>query len=399
MAKRIDDPRTRLEVLHVSSAGLARFSPVTERAPLHTECLELATRLDEPLLALRARLRLIFDLIELGDAAQAWLHAEIALGQARTYKNPRLLWPAMMLGALRAAFEGKNHDRARIVAEVEALASAYPQDALLSLCLRNHQACAERQRGFGDLTTISTFSSGNTDSVYDRVAQLSHRAQLGPLGPELAPALDQCLSGTLDSGDTALALWLAEMLVSLRSKPHAGALYAWMLPYARFNALWTMHGMFVLGPVGRGLSQLATVLGRMDEARKHAQASLEAMRLQGARPHQAHLLMDLAALHDAANDSAAAARARAEAAALGKACDIDFSGGPTADRAGEAVTFTREGEFWTVCGRGAVVRLKHGRGVEMLSRLVARPTSRTVRVTRSTAPQSCRSTQAVARPR
>jgi tetratricopeptide (TPR) repeat protein len=70
-------------------------------------------------------------------------------------------------------------------------------------------------------------------------------------------------------------------------------LYSILLPFEAFYAVAPIEGVF--GALARGLGELATALGRYDEAEQHLEAAIELEQRMGARPWLAHAQHDLAA--------------------------------------------------------------------------------------------------------
>src|SRR5262249_3111876 len=119
MARRLGDPDVRLDVLHTAGAALFDHAHPDGPLALGREVVELAeARRDRPR-RLRARLRLVFDHLELGDLAavdEATRAYEVAVEE---FPQARYRWPSLLLEALRALLAGRFADAAAHAARVE----------------------------------------------------------------------------------------------------------------------------------------------------------------------------------------------------------------------------------------------------------------------------------------
>lgn len=110
LARATGDKRTLLLTLHDAMGALMSFARPEERLVLNSELLALAQELEEPLIALRARIRCAFDGIEgfdfgvFRENASAYASAVEALGV------PEGKWRAPLFAAIEAELEGRFHD-------------------------------------------------------------------------------------------------------------------------------------------------------------------------------------------------------------------------------------------------------------------------------------------------
>jgi tetratricopeptide (TPR) repeat protein len=88
----------------------------------------------------------------------------------------------------------------------------------------------------------------------------------------------------------------ADTCFRLGDRDAAAVLYEQLLPFADRNVVLGRVASIAIGSASRHLGQLATVLGRLDEAADHFEAALRINRGTGARPWLALSECDYAAL-------------------------------------------------------------------------------------------------------
>jgi hypothetical protein len=152
---------------------------------------------------------------------------------------------------------------------------------------------------------------------------------------------------------------LGQLAWTLRDRRLAERLYPRLLEEAGRPLMVTSLGFLLVGHADHELMRVAAVLGRWDDARRHADAALAFCVKIGARPLAAEIRADW--------DEAVRERDRGQVGAPPPTTPVDAR--PTA----ACVTCTREGEFWTVAGRGELCRIKDSRGMQMLARLLDAP--------------------------
>ena len=141
---------------------------------------------------------------------------------------------------------------------------------------------------------------------------------------DAAAEVDDILSRGLSllSGNWGAPVWarhLAEAAIVLEHVDLATALHPLLEPYSGM-LLVPYLGTAMLGAADRGIGQIATVLGRYDEAENRYRAALELERRFGARAQAARTLYWYARLLDGRGDPRArdlAREAHSEAAAMG----------------------------------------------------------------------------------
>jgi hypothetical protein len=398
MAERLGDDAVRLQVLHAGMAALMDYVPPAERSPLNQEVARLASAAGARPLALRARLRLAFDRLE--DADLAGYDAAVAAYEALAseFRQPRYHWPTALLRSARAYWQGRFAEGERLEAEARALAErARDENAARSLLYRRVVILAQTGRDreldaaldavFDALPTAALLRAAMQGWVAARVGDLARaRREIATIGvDEIAAA----------AADMNIAAFLAEAVTATGDRERATRLYAALLPRAGRVCVASGVGFAVQDLDDRSLLGLATVLGRWDDADRHAASALEVCQRLGARPWATRVKLDWARSLLARGGEAARTRARAlagealaEAEALGIAtiveqCRALLGDEPAAapapvDGAADAapertVAMALEGEYWTIRGAGETCRLRDSRGLRMLAVLVGEP--------------------------
>ena len=384
MTAELDDDRVRLEVLHLASAGLAKFAPPDERLAVDVEAARLAEELQEPSLALRARMRLVIDRLETGDLPRARDDASHYAALAARAR-PEHAWPVPMLRAMFALYEGRLVEHDLCVAEAKGLVEA-SDDRLGSMSLEMHEIGYLRTIGDdgalrGRCSTLWQGPDGPYE-LYDRVlramifTRTGREAEIHPLLARHDP------SDLVSQQDLTLALWAGEAAARVRDPRWAEVLLRWLRPQAERVIVQGLHGMFVEGPVARVLVLLADVLDEGGEARSWLDLALERLRADGAAPLEARLLYEWGAIRAARGDATEAERALGAAHEIAVALGLPLAGAIARARApvekprspnpsgGEVVVLVRDGDGWALSGLGATVRMRSSRGLEMLSRLL-----------------------------
>jgi len=120
VVRRAGDDGDRREVLHAAISALADFADPRERAALGEEMLRLAEAAGDRMRVLRTHARLVFDRAEAGDLARARVHHEAYEALAEGLRPARYRWPALLLRAMWALFEGREGELERFQAEARA---------------------------------------------------------------------------------------------------------------------------------------------------------------------------------------------------------------------------------------------------------------------------------------
>ena len=199
----------------------------------------------------------------------------------------------------------------------------------------------------------------------------------------------------LSPGTLALACLVSAQLSDVDA---ARSLYPVVLPFAgHVIAITVPHPLVCLGSASLYLGLLATIMSRWAQARDHFEVALRTHEQLGARPllarteHEyARMLLRRGQAGDRTWALGLLEQAAATASAVGMAALVegiqtlrgDEAGGTaSAEAAAETVAarmaggnlFRQEGQYWTVCYQGRVVRLKDSKGLRHLARLLAHP--------------------------
>jgi hypothetical protein len=396
-ARRLGDPATLLAALNAGMGALVDVVNARERLPLDLEGERLADELDDRDKLLRAKSRLIVDLVELGDLQAADLRIDAFEALARELRASWYLWRAPMLRSMRAMMHGR-------FAESEALATealrigreahdpqaertwALHREGLLRAWERHDEMLAfdpVTRRARGTFFLAIAWQSSATALAAARAENVEQaRLYLDLVPPELRPWVDNAY-GNFFLTDAVAMLGpqeLAEKLIGVLQ--HDADRDLAMGPTC---LLWE-------GPVVRLLALLEARAGRWEEARRHFEAAIARCQQLDARPYLARTRYEYgrALLERGRPEDRAAARAPGEAAraiaeALGMAglvrlADVrlaDAGAAPAAPaaRADDAAAFSLapEGEYWTVAHQGRTFRLKDSLGLRYIARLVAEP--------------------------
>jgi tetratricopeptide (TPR) repeat protein len=212
---------------------------------------------------------------------------------------------------------------------------------------------------------------------------------LDALGPQDSP---------LRGGCWLPAVALASVLSAYLEEPEAaGSLYPVLLPYAGHIVAFTAPSRSSAWDRRRSTwACWRPVTSRWAQAADHFEAAVRAHDRLGARPflartgyHYARMLLARGQTADRSRAVELLDRALATADTLGIVAVAEGIRALQAAQAGSMVSaepaaaaaaaevsrnlFRREGEYWTVCYQGSVVRLKDAKGLRHLARLLAHP--------------------------
>src|SRR5262249_53572130 len=104
--------------------GEAYFSP--DVVGMARDAVRLAERFGDRAKLLRARLRLVLGLMELGDFAAADANVDALEAEAGATRQPRYMWHAPLLRSARALHEGRFADAEALAAEAREIGEADP---------------------------------------------------------------------------------------------------------------------------------------------------------------------------------------------------------------------------------------------------------------------------------
>jgi tetratricopeptide (TPR) repeat protein len=392
-ARALGDDATLLEVLRNAGAtlGEAYFAP--EGLELDRDAVRIATSMGDRAAVLRARLRLIFALIEVGDVAGADANIDAFESEARATGQLRQVWPIPLLRSMRAMQEGRWADCDALVEEASELIERTSEPmAPYALLLHRWSLAMETERSVVafEPALLAMVSRWNDPETYSHVmiamvrayggdanAAREHlaRVSLDSTAGRIRITTGNLIAGAMQSGVTERA---AEFYERIRHEEGN-----WLI--GRFS------GFFVRGTYGRYLGWLASTLGRRADAERHFEGALSLASAAGARPERARILAAYGSMVATGGDVERARPMLAEASALAVnlglsrlAASIPPIGRPAGSarapdedvgvRRGRArLTLTPEGDTWLLALGDASLRLKDVLGVRYVARLVADP--------------------------
>lgn len=401
MARRIGDRPTLLATLRAGGSALMDLAPPEERLGLNLEHVQIAEELGNLPDAFRGHLRLVCDRYELGDIGGSMASIDACGRIANELGQPHYLWRAEALEAARALFQGRFDDaeraqeRARVLGERAADPNAartyrFQRLAWLRLSGRFEEvvpALGAIEAAYPGVPYLRELMAAWSAAELARGGRSEEARARAASVREALPALAFDLTFFDHLAEAAAALGDAE--VARRIYDDAAHRAEHFVSGGVFGLTWEM-------PVHCGLGRLATVMGRLDLADEHYEAAVVRLGAAGGRPlgivaaleHAALLLgrgelararalstaaeteaneMGIAALAERARDiTARAAQTSASPAPTGP---VRAAGVPEV----ASLRVTREGEAWTVECEGRVFRMKHGKGVAILARLIEDP--------------------------
>jgi tetratricopeptide (TPR) repeat protein len=391
-ARVLGDDATLLEVLRSAGAALGEAYFAPEGIELDRDAVRIATSLGDRAALLRARVRLIFALIEGGDVAGADAHIDAFESEARATGQLRQMWPIPLLRSMRAMQEGRWADCDALVEEASELIerSADPM-APYALLLHRWSLAMETERSVVafEPALLAMVSRWNDPETYSHVMIAMVRAFDG----DANSAREHLARVSLDSTAGRIRITIGNLIAAAMESgatERAAELYERVRHEEGNWLIGRLSGFFVKGTYGRYLGWLASTLGRRADAERHFEGALLLASAAGARPERARILAAYGSMLLAGGDVERARPMLAEARVL--AVDLGLSrlaaripdlgppieraptGRPPEARHGRAtLTLTPEGDTWLLALGHASLRLKDVLGVRYVARLVADP--------------------------
>jgi hypothetical protein len=342
----VQDPSTRLAVLHNASGAMVDFSDPCERQDIDEEVARLALHLGERAVHLRALGRLYHDHAERGDIAGAAARLDDYETAAQPWRQPHVRMPTLLGRSCLALLRGRSEESAALVEQAKDIARR-TRDPWLGLAVSMHEIASLRIRGRSEeLVARQGELRAAVDVFPDYAAGFDAMAAATRGDAEAARAslarLDRehvrvCM-------DTMLPTWVAEAAVVTGDRAWGEIAEEVLAPLASEWISWSGIAFVVEAPVARARALAARARGDALAAHRFfAEAIADAER---------------------AGASAVIERMRGEAG---------HSSGALADAVQGIVTATAAGEYWTVSGLGGKVLVKDSRGMRMLASLVAAP--------------------------
>ena len=399
-ARALGDDATLLEVLRSAGATLGEAYFVPEGIELDRDAVRIATSLGDRAALLRARLRLIFALIEAGDVAGADAHIDAFESEARATGQLRQVWPIPLLRSMRAMQEGRWADCDALVEEASELIerSAEPM-APYALLLHRWALAMETERSVVafEPALLAMVSRWNDPETYSHVMIAMVRAFDG----DANTAREHLARVSLDSTAGRIRITIGNLIAAAMQSgatERAAEFYERVRHEEGNWLIGRFSGFFVKGTYGRYLGWLASTLGRRADAERHFEGALSLASAAGARPERARILAAYGSMLATGGDVERARPMLAEASALAVSLGLSrfaasirppgASGPPTANRVeplsrppadlrvrpGRAtLTLTPEGDTWLLALGDASLRMKDVLGVRYVARLVTDP--------------------------
>lgn len=384
--REVGDAPTRLAVLTSAGSALLYFADPRERIPINREIVEIATVLGDQVRRTRGELRLVFDMIELGDTVAAGTHIESYVRIAGTLAVPIYGWTSRMVRALQATMRGRFADAERLAAEAIALGPSLDDTNVRIGTLGQRAGLLITATRWDELAAIegelARAMLGTTDANYARPCLLAVAAKLGRID-EARRGLAAFASRLDEQRDRTGVAWLADVCVLVEDRELAPVLLELLRPFAHRWLVWGLAAMACEGPLTEPMGRLARLLGRHDDAITWLDDARSRCEAADATPHLARVLVELAgALRDRGGDGDEArakehcTRARTLADTLGMpglAARIDepFTVASVPD--GVAFRMVKDGEVWALHVGESTLRLKDSRGLQILAKLVDAP--------------------------
>jgi hypothetical protein len=358
MAEQSGDDRTRLEVLHAAGAALTPFAPPLERRRLNEQALPLAARMKQPLIEVRAHLRLVFDHLEAGDVPGSRGHARAYERLAAALRIPVGAWQTSMLRAMYALLEGRSADHDAVMAE---LSRCEPREPALELALLGHRWSAARahddreafRRARKDLLE---YAARNPPPYGTMIAAMLH-ARVGELDAARATLERTSPDEIVRHENVGMGAYGAEIAWRLGDRAWARPLYEWLVQHEGRMCVIGVAGFACDGSVDHALMLLASTLEDREAARAHHERALAKVRGMDARLLEARIEKD-----------------RAEILSQGvpplPSATLGEAGRPAPPDGPRRVELVRDGEDWLLRGLGVACRMRATRGMEYLAKLL-----------------------------
>lgn len=349
MARRLGDPETLLFALQHGGSSAAYGLPASQRLALRGEIVELTERLG------RAPLQImgwwIGSLREYGRCADAEAAVDRYARYLAAYALPYYRWRLPHLRATLASIDGDYEGAVRLAEEAAVLADeagSKPSGGALraihrvSIAVMSgdmrwlgsepdrevlHAAFQNDSKFFFGYDGILLAMQGSVDEARARCEKML----------ELRFAFAWVLIGSILAvtlGDRALAERAYPMI-----EPHLGEQVM----------MWGPLGGPAFGPAVRVAGDLAMLLGREDDARRHWLEALAIGKRMEAAGIVASVERRLASLGGPKPEAVVAPRSKVE------------------------VTMSRDGDTWRIVSTSGEVLMKHTKGLQYLAELVARP--------------------------
>lgn len=358
IARRLGDPDALLYALHHGGIGLGYLLPFAERARMMGELYELADAAHRPLFKLHlggwhvATLREQGRLVDANTALDEY--ARLVDGVPR----PHYRWRVPMLKATLAALASDFAASEQLAQDALEIAEEGAVQAGRMAWMMWRMSIAQLR---GDPGSVAP-DAERLEAMTQRMPPL--RAWLYAATGRRDQAVRLINEVARGASYFSWALFGAEVAALVDDDELAERAYAAVSRHAEHNSLlWGPSGVVVFGQAPRAAGDLATRLGRSDEAQRWYDAA-NAL----GTTMQAPALIALATRGHASAVSASAATTASAVTAAARAAV------PATARAIGDIEVRREGEMWRISSStGVTMTLKDSKGLAYLGHLVSRP--------------------------
>jgi hypothetical protein len=389
MARRIGSAEL-LHTLSGASMAMMGFGDLDERLALKEEILRLAQAAGDIRVVVRGHLFISGDFLEKGDFAGMRWHLRRYIDLQPDLGHSRFRWSAIALEASFALWDGDFEKARESFAEAESL---MPEDETRGASMAATRAilCCASER-YDDLESVeshvrklfSALKTQLTDCLCQMVlAHLYARAS----DRQRAAAHLRAVKAFPVFREMTEPAWLAlvcDACVLVEDRELAERLHAAFEPRAQL--FWQLGPITVHWepPFSRQLGLLAMMLGRTDEAVARlsaAEARVAEAQMRGPLARVRYELACALGRRGNSGDRERAATLLEEAYALASELDqvgllrlIAEQRTPSPPMSGRLpFALQREGDYWTVVHGDRTLRLRDGRGIQVLAQLVSNP--------------------------
>jgi hypothetical protein len=396
-ARTLGDGRVLMDVLNWGGAALVDYAPLDERIRLNEDLFDRAVREDEPVVALRAQMRLALDNFELGDLT-AWTRAvERVRSLSNELGHPRHRCRPLLVASMTCIARGDVLGSERALVEVREL-SGLSDDPALTLALEAHAGQVARLLHRDDempqaIAVMERLPRVTPDAdvivsmlILSIVVQLEDDAELRRKGVDTEPGARR-LEAVVEEFEPQAGV-MAAILAHALSR--VGTVDACRRMRTRLVASGKRHvvsghiPMTYEGPVARYVALLDARLGDTASAERQLQEALVEARAHALLPSVASMEYDLGCIL-ATTGRAPEAEALLESAERA-ASEIGMPGlamraaarrrrapAPARPSAGASFEMGREGDAWRIGFGERTFLVRDSRGMQLLGRLVERP--------------------------
>lgn len=400
-ARAVGDPVVLLDVLRSAGSALADLAPPRERRLVDREHLALAERLGDPAEALRGGQRLVFDALEVGNAAEAEAAVEACERIALHIGMPHALWRAAAVRAVLELFRGRVSEATHEWARALSLArQARDPNAERSLGLQRALALGLAGRRREGRAAVAPVRMMLTDHNFGQFLCDTCEALLCDEGSEERIIEPSVVAAALGGADLSLQWCAGELAILAGDRTTARAVLDRLESQPGRFANFGMSAPFVGAPFELAVAKLHSFLGEDVRAREAFVRARERAGAAGAQAqcawtdweHARHLARVEPAAHARRRELLTAALAGAVtlgldglseqiAAAAAELPSLPTDAAPVAAPVVSAVradvargpSLRRLGDVWELADGDDLVHLRDTRGMHILARLMDAP--------------------------